>query len=520
MSIAAAPKRAARVRGWAELTHVLAPRARTKRVTGVALALAALVPLAAYVWVAAHRLGYPYELDWMEGGSVELAGRVLAGHSLYAPPSLSFVGWAYPPLYYWVTAAVAKVAGLGFFPLRLVSTLSALAAMATLGSIVVRESGDRIAALLAAGLFAATYKLSGSWFDVGRVDSLFVALTLVALAWGVRARDANGGALLGVLAFLAFFTKQTALIAIAPALLYLVLTRRRVGVAAAVTLAALVVSSTVIADALTGGWYRYYVFSELAGQAWVSQLWLEFWRHDILSSEWPLAALLALTGASWAMQRRPRRRLAWSNGYWLAAAAGLLAAAWISRLHTGGYRNVLIPAYAATALLAGLALAAARRRSGAISAVAGGLVVAQLALLIYSIGGVLPSARDRIAGAELIARLRALPGPVLVLRHPWYAAEVGKGNFAQGEAIGDVIRSAAPRGRRALRPSLQTALETERIQAVVLDGKFDANLFGSALRRDFRLQSERVTRTPLYPLTDTPTAPTLVYLRRARSASR
>ena len=339
LSVAAIPTRATRAtraRGWAA-------RARARRITGPVVAIAAVLPLAAYVWVVAHRLGYQYELDWMEGGSVELTGRVLAGHSLYVAPSLSFVGWAYPPLYYWVTAAVAKVVGLGFLPLRLVSALSAVAAMATLGWIVVRETGDRIAALVGAGLFAAAYKLSGSWFDVGRVDSLFVALTLVALAWGVRARGVKGGALLGVVAFLAFLTKQTALVAVAPALLYLVVTRRRVGVAAAVTLAALVVSSTALLDALTNGWYRYYVFSELAGQAWVSQLWLGFWRHDILSPEWPLAALLGFMAATWAMPRRPRARFGWSTGYWLATAAGLLAAAWISRLHTGGYRPTRRP---------------------------------------------------------------------------------------------------------------------------------------------------------------------------------
>jgi dolichyl-phosphate-mannose-protein mannosyltransferase len=509
--------------GWGALSVTAAPRraarVRTLQLTSAAFAIAAVVPLGVFAWVAAHRLGYPYELDWMEGGSVELTGRVLAGHSLYAAPSLSFVGWAYPPLYYWLTAGVAKVVGLGFLPLRLVSALSALAAMATLGWTVARISGDWAAALLAAGLLAATYKLSGSWFDVGRVDSLFVALTLVALASGVRARSVKGGALLGTLAFLAFFTKQTALVAVAPALLYLIVTRRRVGITAAIVLAALVLSSTALADALTDGWYRYYVFSELAGQPWVSQLWLGFWRQDILSPEWPISALLALTGASWALQRRPRSRLGWPTGYALAAAAGLLAAAWISRLHTGGYRNVLIPAYAGTALLAGLALAAARRRGGAAPAIAGGLVIGQLVLLTYSISTEIPSARDRIAGAELIARLRALPGPVLVLRHPWYAAELGKGTFAQAEAITDVLRSAAPRGRRALRASLKTALDDDHIQAVVLDGQFDAKLLGGALRREFRLQSKPVTPTYLYPLTDTPTAPTLLYLRRTRSAS-
>ena len=161
--------------------------------TRVVVVVAAVAPIAGYLWVALHRLSYPFELDWMEGGSVELAARVLAGHSLYAPPSLLFVGWTYTPLYYWVAAAVAKVTGIGFVPLRLVSLSASLAAMAILASMVIRETRDRIAGVLAAGLFAATFRISGAWFDTGRVDALFLALTLAALAWGWRARTARGG---------------------------------------------------------------------------------------------------------------------------------------------------------------------------------------------------------------------------------------------------------------------------------------------------------------------------------------
>ena len=43
--------------------------------------------------------------------------------------------------------------------------------------------------------------------------------------------------------------------------------------------------------------------------------------------------------------------------YYAAAAIGLIGSAWVSRLHTGGYANVLMPAYAAIALLAGLTYA-------------------------------------------------------------------------------------------------------------------------------------------------------------------
>ncbi len=488
---------------------------RRPSLVSVVVCVAAAAPIAAYLWVALHRIGYAFELDWMEGGSVELVARVLAGHSLYAAPSLRFVGWTYPPLYYWVAAAVAKLTGVGFLPLRLVSFTASLVSMATLAWIVTHETGNRIAGLVAAGLFAATFRISGAWFDVGRVDSLFLVLTLLALGWGRRARDARGGIALGVLAFLAFFTKQTALLALVPALVYLAVARRRVGVPALLTLLALILASTAVLDATTGGWYRYYVFSELVGQPWIPQVWVGFWVKDILRQLWPLALLVI--AACVALSRRAKATTALSPGalYYSVAALGLIGSAWVSRLHSGGYVNVLMPAYAAFALLAGLAYD--RVLDGRHGPIARPLVAAtlvlQLSLLAYPLGAQIPTAADSAAGAQLLARLRKLPGPAIILRHPWYATLAGKGTFAQEEPIGDVLRSASTRGASALRASLRSALNADHIQAVVLDGTYDVHFFGAQLARYFRLQPEPITPSRLYPLTDVRSAPTLLYLR-------
>ncbi len=538
----------------------------TRRVALAAVALAAAAPLLVYLWVAAHRIGYPYELDWMEGGSVGLAARAAGGHSLYAAPSLAYVGWTYTPLYYWVSAAVGQLIGVGFLTLRLVSLVASLGAMATLAWIVRRDTGVRVAGLLAAGLFAATFRISGAWLDTGRVDSLFVALTLLAVAWGRSARGVRGGVGLGVLAFLAFFTKQIALVALVPLLGYLLLTRRAVGVAALLTLLGLVAGSTVALEAASGGWYGYYVLDELAGQAWAQGVWVSFWTDDVLGPLWPLAALILAGAVLWARRAGLRQWARSGAAYYGLAAGGLIAAAWLSRLHTGGYANVLMPAYAAIALLAGLAageclrggrgaslaggggaslaggggaslaggggatLAGARgaslarisrprarprgRLPGATAAIGVAVVaVAQAALLAYPIAAQLPTSADRAAGAQLLARLRALPGNVVVLRHPWYAAQAGKGSFAHGEAITDVLRSSARRGPLALSASLRTALDADHVDAVVLDGRFDAHLLAPALAREFRLASSAITDVPLYPLTDLRTAPRLLYVR-------
>jgi hypothetical protein len=502
----------------------------------VAVLIVASVPLVVYVWTAAHRLGYPYELDWLEGGAVEQVARVLQGRALFTAPTLAYVSYTYPPLYTWVSAVVAELTGVGFLPLRLVSFVSSLAAFAVLWRWVVAVTADRVAATVAAGLFAATYGLSGAWFDVGRLDSLFVALTLTALWLGRRADGVRGGIAVGAVAFLAFFTKQIALVALAPALLWLVLARPRVGSAALALLATTVAGSTLVLDALTGGWYRYYVVGELAGQPWQKRMWVGFWQIDLLRHLRPLAwllcaALISSAAVGWLRhwRRRSDRRWhpptiapPWARAlgieYELAAAVGLLLAAWFSRLHTGGYVNVLIPAYAGCALLVGVGFARLRRLGWLTALVAVVLVLAQFAQLLQMPNQALPAKVQRRAGAELIARLRSLPGPVLVLSHPWYGTLAGKGSFAQADALTEVLRSEAPHGSVDLSRALRGSLDRYGIQAVVLD-KPPPSWLAPQLAREFVLQPMPITTLPLRPPGDLRGAPTYLYLRRSAAAT-
>lgn len=54
--------------------------------------------------------------------------------------------------------------------------------------IVRRASGSTAAGVVATGLYAATYRVSGAWADTARVDSLLLALLLAAVLVGMRVR--------------------------------------------------------------------------------------------------------------------------------------------------------------------------------------------------------------------------------------------------------------------------------------------------------------------------------------------
>ena len=86
--------------------------ARARRgVVRLAAALAGLVAIVAYLFVALSRLDYPFALEWLEGNSLVEVHRILAGQPLYPAPTAGYVPDGYPPLYFAVSAAAARVLG-------------------------------------------------------------------------------------------------------------------------------------------------------------------------------------------------------------------------------------------------------------------------------------------------------------------------------------------------------------------------------------------------------------------------
>jgi hypothetical protein len=477
--------------------------------------VAAAVPLVIFLWVALRQLGYPYELEWMEGGSVEVAARVYHGQSIYVAPSLHYVPYAYTPLYYWVSGTLAHLTGIGFLPLRLVSLVASLGCFALLFAMVRRETRDAVAGFLAAGLFAATYEVGGAWLNIGRVDSLFLCLLLAALAVGRRAERWPGALGCGLLFFAAFFTKQSGLLAAVPVLVLLVVTRRRVGLVASATLAGAVVVSTLVLDAATSGWYEWFVFGELVHQGTDYTTLHRFVADDLLRPV-GFAVLLALGGLAVGLWRR-RTPTDWA--YWGLAAAGMAGSALVSRLHSGGARDTLIPLYAAVALLAALGYDAFRRSELGPATVVGGalaLVVAlQVGVRVDHPSHLIPTPSDTAAGRHLIARIAATPGQVLVLDHPWYETMAGKPSFAQGEAVHDVLRAGPSRARTLLEASIRQVMATPKVTTVYLDDLGEENMLGMTRPGSGWVRGGRVFSCfrCFFPPTDVALRPALRYER-------
>ena len=124
------------------------------------LATGWIVGLLAYT--VAGRLLFPYDLEWMEGGLLIHAWRVLHGQALYVYPTSDFIPFIYPPLYHWLTAAVGGVFGFGYAPARAISIVgSVLAAVGA--TVAARQEGARWGLSIAAPTSARSFGWLMRW---------------------------------------------------------------------------------------------------------------------------------------------------------------------------------------------------------------------------------------------------------------------------------------------------------------------------------------------------------------------
>jgi dolichyl-phosphate-mannose-protein mannosyltransferase len=476
------------------------PRRRwdAPRAVRLAAAVGGLAAIASYLVIALLRLGYPFSLEYLESNSLVEVQRILTGHALYAAPTVSYVPDGYPPLYFATSAAVASVLGLSYLPLRLVSLVSSLVCFAVLARLVQRETASAAAGIAAAGLLAATYFVTDTWFDVGRVDSLFIALSVAALYTARWMRRTRGAVATGLLLAAAFLTKQTGLaegVAVLTALAFG--PRRRLAWPAALTYGAVLGISTLVLGLASHGWYVFYVFVLLSEHPLVDAAFGQFWTVSL--------PVLAIAGCALALGVRRTPLVL------VAGAAALVVESYAGLVHSGGGSNVLLPAYLAVALFAGLAMdgrpgslagwCADRLARGRlvnwrpgltcrwVAAAAAAAVIAQLAVLLngFHPGQAIPTSADRAVGRQLVAGIRALGGTVVIPSDPGLALLAGRPSVAHQGATDDILRASDTAAIASFQRSAARAVATRRFSAIVTENPVSPDGFPPDLALNYLL---------------------------------
>ena len=379
------------------------------------------------LFVVLSRIDYRYELEWMEGASLIQVYRIITGQSLYIQPSLQYIPMIYPPLYFYIGAVFAKFIGLGFLPLRIVSFASTLGCLLVIYLAVKDKTSSVLTGLVAAGSFVATFSLGGAWFDIARVDMLFLFLCLASVyIFGKQTIQTSIAA--GFLLSLAFLTKQTAVsiftvLAVSSLLLF---RKQTLPFVCGFALPALL--TWFYLNSSTHGLYTYYILT-LPATHHVKWSFLP----TAIQAGFKVVAVFFIIGFSpllFGFRKVFQDKL---HLYYYLTSGGLIATSLLARINDGSFNNTFLPAYAGAAVIFGLGvqwladfLGQYRINKNLILTVLWLAIGLQFVRLFYDPFQQIPTRADRTAGDALVAELQSSPGEVLIPYHNYLALFAGK----------------------------------------------------------------------------------------------
>lgn len=425
-----------------------------------------------FLYTSLRRMTYPFSFDQIEGGMVTSVWRVAHGYPLYTAPTRDFVPYLYAPLYFYLAAALSKIVGAGYVGLRLLSILGTVGSFTVIFAIVHSETKSRLAGIAGAGLFAACYLPLQGWFDLGRVDSLFVFLLLLAIYCTRRAP-----VLLAVLVWLVAFQVKQTILPVAVLVMCADWQRPRRMALGLVTMLAGFGACLLIVSRATSGWYTFYLFGTAKGLGWVARSGVLYVPTDLLQP-FGIAFLILLAS----LLCVPPKLRSKGTQFYVVVSFAIYASIWYLRAHSGSAVNTLMPAYAWTAVLFGIAI----HRLGSWLAVRSSLeakicrvlllsaATAQILGFLYHPGRFVPSADTRAARQQFEEQLRSLPGDIYVLNHSYDAILAGKTPHAVIDAFGIILDSPPSAVRDAYIADFRHAVDAHIYGGFVMDNTVDA----------------------------------------------
>lgn len=465
------------------------------------------------------RIGYPFDLEWMEGGMLLHAIRVQQGLPIYIDPTPQFIPYIYPPLYAWITGLLGEVFGVTYALGRWISVTGILVSAVLLIQAVRQEGASWILGLGAAALFLSTYEDAGAFFDLVRTDGLLMALTAGSL---VASRRATRPALVagGLLLVAAFATKHdTALFGLPIALtLWRHHGRRWAAWFAAWSVIPALVFLALIEIASSGRFLKYLVLAPASHPMVADRLFPGAEKEMFLA--FPIAMVTAALAGAFLLVRPgpgsvrapgapPTRRWSWPRAYWTAVVCTGLGITILMRGHHGGFLNVLIPGFWLLALVFALLLGTIQRRFGghpAIVLVASLVVAVQVWLERWEPSRYVPTDADRAAGQQVLDRIASYPGQVLMPHSPYYPVMVGKEPSFHLIALWDVSHEFTPFPEAEA--MLEEAIRNQAWDAVILASP----RFGHGLERSYRSAAAiRLPAKDFFPKTGWRARPRLVW---------
>lgn len=418
-----------------------------RRYSNILVFSISLIPLILFVFIIWKRLALPFVFEWGESAGLNQIYRILSGGDLYDQPTLEFSSLVYTPLYYFLVAGVSKVTGNPLFSARLISVISSIASVFLIIRIVQNETKNSLIAWISGMAYLACFALTDGFYDLARVDSLYILVVLIAFSVVLEAKFKTGYFLFGVLVVVGFFIKQSFIIVFLPLHIYLLYRDWKLSW---ITIAVEAIGISVplfLINRSSEGWFFYYIFElpKEHGYSFISAV--NFWIGDTIR---PLGIMFAFSLVFLLFARLDIDRIfnksksksdsknkiitedSW-NDWWVNALffAGAAGAAWITRSSNGGGANNCMPMYAVLAISFGLGVGYVLRTKrvtempwfyGFIMLV----ISIQFIGLIYNPFNFLPTKDEIRLNIEMDNRIKGADSPVLIPYRSHLSWELGQ----------------------------------------------------------------------------------------------
>jgi hypothetical protein len=473
-----------------------------KAIAQIVLSISALMMLGLLLYTSYHRLQYPYDLEWMEGGMLIHALRVIEGKGLYVQPSSDFIPYIYPPLYSWILAGLGTLSELSYSLGRSLSLFGSLAAGLAVVIALREEDASWPISFVGAAFFWSTYEDSGTFFDLTRADGCFVG----TLAWAMVVVRKGYVRVGGLLLCASFLFKHNAAIFGFPCLWWIF---HREGFSKAMSYviwsAIPALSFIFLLQWHTDGYFLTYLlevpshhpivgyrlvwlaftemFSSLSLLVICSALWFAVrgWKQGNKKRMilWGIAVLSVVVMYHLNMSDFPKimgshkngiipfsivvwimiaiavtsAKIPWKepNGFWILNGLVAFFFCALMRGHHGGFTNVLMPGCLLLSVWMCLFIVHIQKNKSIVLfsnqdfqiVVITILCCSQLYKGKWDPEEFVPTEEDRQFGDELVAQLREMDGPIFAPHSPWLAVQAGHPATAHLIAIWDIDHKGA-----------------------------------------------------------------------------
>lgn len=473
-----------------------------------------------FAFLASRRLFYPLELDCIEGIVMDHVVRLSQNQPIYVSPTPSFIPLAYMPLFPALASVFARFLGPEFWEPRLISLLAVTGTVVLAVKIVRSETESWTLAAGSAALYLMGFGLAGHCYDVARPDSLMLCLALAGLV-SLRFSTGQAGAVgSAFLLSLAFFTKQHAALFVVAAILHLAFNERHRLLVFTLWVAVFAGLGFTGLHYWLGPWFSFYTVE-------IPSRWSEFSVVRLLSyfGDRLFGHLGVLAGATVLSLSLPVRPWRGRDGIWVWMGLGAIGTGVLASLDPEAYRHALMPTMLAFSILGPISLhriatEMTLTRTTQIRTTMGilcGLLALQFLPLVYPIHDSLPRPGAREARDAFVARLKRMPGPVLVPYHGFYSSLAGKSTSLHVIPLDDVLR--AP-GNHLTRndPEFFTRMfdglrHGPQRPAIVTDVPLESNQLWGRIRAEYTLAGDLGSLSEtLRPVTGNRFTPTHVYV--------